>query len=252
MIDLSNTTFIIPIKIDSKDRLRNYNIIIEYLTKEFDTNIMVCESDQVSHEELLKITDNIKYFFVKNDTHIFHRTHILNYMTKMCETDIVCNYDTDVLFPVKQYTDALELIKKGNTIVFPYGGKFLNVHEEFFPLLKSKKFNDIDESKLELAHPQSLGGAFFFDKEKYGSIGWENENFVSWGFEDNERINRLVKLGHTWSRTEGPLYHLNHSRTLNSAPNHPFYTQNMKEFNKINSMSPQQLKDYISSWGWIN
>ncbi len=37
MIDLTNTTFIIPITIDSKDRLRNYNIIIEYLTKEFDT-----------------------------------------------------------------------------------------------------------------------------------------------------------------------------------------------------------------------
>lgn len=249
--NLKDVTFIIPIKIDSEDRLNNYKIIINHLTTLFDTNIIVCESDVKPNEDLLKIHEDIKYVFYENTKGFFHRTKILNIMTKMSKTNIVCNYDTDVVFPEQQYISSVNKIKDGCTMVFPYGGKFMNVPNKFFDLIKSNNFHEIDEDQLELAHPSSVGGAFFFDREKYISVGLENENFKSWGFEDNERVIRLTKLGLKICRVPGLLFHLNHQRGVDSVPENPFYNQNMNEFNKISSMTKSNLETYIKTWSWL-
>jgi hypothetical protein len=128
MIDLKDVTFIIPILIDSEDRINNYNIVIDYLLKNFDTNIIVCESDNESHEDILK-RDGIKYMFVKNDG-LFHRTRLLNIMTKKAKTNIVVNYDIDVVFKPQQYVEARDAIKSGNYDVFyPYCVNFLNIRK---------------------------------------------------------------------------------------------------------------------------
>jgi|688.fasta_scaffold08806_19 hypothetical protein len=252
-INLKDVTFIIPIKLDSNDRLNNYTIVINHLTNLFDTNIIVCESDRNSNENLLKIHENIEYVFYENKTDYFHRTKILNIMTKMAKTNIICNYDTDVVFPEQQYISSVNKIKKDNcTIVFPYGGKFMNVPNKFFDLIKNNNFYEIDEDLLELAHPNSLGGAFFFDKEKYTTVGLENENFMSWGFEDNERVSRLQKLNHQICRVPGLLFHLNHQRGVDSVPENPYYRKNMQEYGKINSMSKTDLESYIKNWYWVN
>jgi len=252
MIDFKDVTFIIPIKLDSEDRLNNYRMIINHITSLFNTNIIVCESDKDSHEDLLKIHDSITYMFHKNDTEWFHRTMILNLMTKKSKTNIVCNYDTDVVFHEQQYINAANRIKKGDVMVFPYGGKFMCLPKQLFDMVRENKILEINENEMELAHPQSLGGAFFFNKELYTKAGLENENFVSWGFEDNERVTRLNKLQMTISRVPGILIHLDHERTVNSAPNHPFYHQNMMEYNKINGMDKNSLESYINTWSWAN
>ena len=46
--DLSNATFIIPIRIESDDRLRNVVTSIAFLVENFDTNIIVKEVDKES------------------------------------------------------------------------------------------------------------------------------------------------------------------------------------------------------------
>ena len=47
-IDLSQATFIIPIRIESSDRLRNVITITAFLVENFDTNIIVKEVDSKS------------------------------------------------------------------------------------------------------------------------------------------------------------------------------------------------------------
>ena len=44
--DLTNATFIIPIRIESDDRLRNVVTSIAFLVENFDTNIIVKEVDK--------------------------------------------------------------------------------------------------------------------------------------------------------------------------------------------------------------
>jgi hypothetical protein len=101
MIDFKDVTFIVPVRFDSQDRRDNFKTSMSFLLRNFDTNIIVLESDKESNEEFVKsVSEKIKYVFEKNDERLFHRNRLLNGMTKMCETNIVVNYDVDVLFTV--------------------------------------------------------------------------------------------------------------------------------------------------------
>jgi predicted glycosyltransferase involved in capsule biosynthesis len=251
MIDFKDVTFIVPVRFDSQDRRDNFKTSIGFLLRNFDTNIIVLESDENSNEEFVKsVSDKIKYVFEKNDERLFHRTRLLNDMTKMCETNIVVNYDVDVLFTVEQYMESKKKIEEGCTMCFPYAGKFYDIPRKFFDLVSENKLPEIPLNQCTLFNPNSSGGAFFFHKERYHEIGWENENFVSWGYEDWERIHRVEFLGYGLCRTEGVLYHLTHSRTENSNEKNPFYQFNGQEIQRIKRLNKEQLLNEIEKWIW--
>jgi predicted glycosyltransferase involved in capsule biosynthesis len=252
MIDFKDVTFIIPIKFDSDDRKNNFKRTINYLLRNFDTNIIVAESDKNSNEEFVKsVSNKIQYIFEKNDTNIFHRTKLLNMMTKLSTTNIVVNYDIDVIFKVEQYLESKERILQGFDFCFPYSGKFYDIKKEFFNYIDSDQLDSINLNQCTLFNPNSVGGALFFDKLKYNQIGLENEKFISWGHEDWERVVRIQKMGHRLCRVEGNLYHLTHYRDHNSSGQNPYYHQNGDEFNKIKGMDKIQLEEYIKTWQWI-
>lgn len=250
MINLKDVTFMIPFKYDSPERLRNLRIVIKYIKKYFDTNIIVCEGDTER-----KFTDegDFKYIFVNTGTHLLLRTKSLNIMAKEAKTPIIVNYDTDVVLNVNQYEYAAKLIRE-NTLefVYPYNGKFMNLVEPFISQIeKNVSLDGITEANGACFHPNSVGGALFMNREKFIEYGMENQNFISWGFEDDERKCRFLKLGAKMGRVEGCLFHLNHPASANSAnTQHKAYYDNQFEFNKVNNMNPQQLKEYINTWEW--
>ena len=77
-INLKDTTFIIPLRIDHKDRLINANITLNYLTKHFDTNIILLEDGEKSHYKEFDVENdtNIKYIFIENNEEIFIEQNI--------------------------------------------------------------------------------------------------------------------------------------------------------------------------------
>lgn len=252
MIDFKDVTFIVPIKFDSEDRKTNFKISMEYVLRNFDTNIIVMESDVDSNEEFVKsVSEKINYHFVKNDTGIFHRTKLLNDMTKLSTTNIVVNYDVDVIFPINQYVESRGKMLEGCSFCFPYGGKFYDIPKKYFNLVGTEELSSINLNDCTLFNPNSVGGAFFFDKSKYLNIGLENEKFISWGFEDWERILRIQKMGFELYRVNGNLYHLTHSRDKNSGDKNPYLKQNEMEFNKIKNMNKLNIEEYIKTWEWI-
>lgn len=252
MIDFKDVTFIVPVRFDSEDRRRNFETSMKYILRNFETNIIVLESDSNTNETFVKsVSDKITYVFEKNDEKLFHRTRLLNEMTKMAETDIIVNYDVDVIFPIEQYIESKKSIENGSTICFPYAGKFYDIPKKHFDKVNEDRLQDIPLGECTLFNPNSVGGAFFFSKSKYGEIGWENEHFVSWGHEDWERVVRVKTMEHIESRIDGVLYHLTHSRTHNSSSNNPFFNFNGQEFNKIRNMNKEQLTEHIKTWTWL-
>jgi predicted glycosyltransferase involved in capsule biosynthesis len=252
MIDFKDVTFIVPIRFDSEDRRNNFKISMNYLLRNFDTNIIVLDSDKESNEDFVKsISEKIKYVFEKNGEKLFHRTRLLNDMTKIAKTEIIVNYDVDVVFPIEQYIESKKKIEEGCTMCFPYAGKFYDIPRKFFDLVGGDKLSEIPLNQCTLFNPNSVGGAFFFHKSRYQEIGWENENFVSWGHEDWERIHRIQFLGYELCRTEGVLYHLTHSRTFNSSGSNPYYNFNGQEIQRIKRLNKEQLLNEIKKWEWI-
>ena len=129
--DLSQATFIIPVRIESPDRLRNVVTTTAFLMENFDTNIIIKEVDKEPVfqrdaipllEEILdfNIWQNFNYIFEKSDDPLFHRQRILNEMIEESDTEIVVNYDCDVILPIDSYLLAYQMITTGiSDVVYP-------------------------------------------------------------------------------------------------------------------------------------
>jgi hypothetical protein len=248
-LDLKDTTFCIPIRIDSNDRQENLEMVIDYLDHHFDTNIIVMESSEKSmlmHQPSMK---KVKYIWEHNTSEVFHRTRILNDMLAETETKIWVNYDCDVLFPVQAYVDAANEIRNGKVFVFPYQGPFHEVPRKFLPEIRNKMdVSWIDLKQCGLNHPKSVGGAMFMDAEVYRKLGGEPATFKDWGYEDNYRTILYSKFGYEVNRVGTVLYHIDHWRGKSSSPSNPHHNENQMEYYKCSYMSKEELDRYISSW----
>lgn len=138
--DLTDATFIIPLRIDSQDRLRNVITSLCYLYSNFVTQVIIREvSDEpiFSTHALPQIKDFcgedfviLDYEHVKTDSPVFHRQKIINEMLDEVQTKVTVNYDCDILLPPKAYGESVDLILDGDAdVVYPYGdGKIGRAH----------------------------------------------------------------------------------------------------------------------------
>ena len=253
MLDLKQTTFLIPVKIEHEDRANNLKIVVDYLSNALDTNIIIHEQDSDAVRDILK-DYRFGYMKTEREDGMIHRTKQLNDMTKKATTPVVVNYDADVLCYPEIYKQAQEVILQNRAdVVYPYNGKFYDVPRKYHDVIFERKtLGHIEpiQNNGDLLHPNSVGGAIFLNRQKYMDVGMENQNFMSWGFEDNERLFRFKKLGCRIARIGGALFHLTHTRTTNSVPEHPFYKHNEQEFYRIVRMHKQQLRQEVNRWGW--
>ena len=122
--NLSRCTFIIPLRIETADRMRNIMTTLIYLTRNFACRIIVKEVDHSSVylrevqpvlEQALEpeMLNCITHIFEQSDDFTFHRTKILNDMLWQVKTPVVCNYDSDIILPVDSYINATNMIVKG-------------------------------------------------------------------------------------------------------------------------------------------
>lgn len=260
MINLKDTTFIIPLRIESADRMRNVITSVCYLLSNFDTNIIVKEGDSspvfLHHvlpqvKEFLEVEDipNLTHVFEDTSASEFHRTRYLNEMTHMATTKVVVNYDCDIILPLGTYIKAQEMIIDGpSDVVYPYGfgnyARMAQVDDEIVSEFLSEGFSiDLLESKSATNNAR-FGFCQFFDREVYISGGGENEKFIAYAPEDEERAYRFKTLGYNVDRISEVVYHLEHSRTPNSWYNNPHMKRNFELWESIQKMSKQQLIDY--------
>ena len=248
-IPFKDITFTIPVRIDSPDRMHNITYILQYLTNNFDTNILVYENGPVKQ---LNLDSNIDYVYEQNNG-AFHRTKYLNKMAKMAKTRFIANYDCDVFFPVKQLVKAYDLLQSNEVnCIYPYDGLFVNINRNVLNDFSNFDPVTLDPMKYHNFGKQSMGGALLWSREAFIEGGMENEKFISWGAEDWERFRRFTKLGYIIGRVKGPLYHIDHSRKQDSNESNPYYQQNVLEFQKVDGMTGAQLREYIKTWPWLS
>ena len=270
--NLKDTTFIIPIRIESEDRLRNVITVCCFLLSNFDTTVIVKEVDRQSvfiQDVLPQLKEyvgegikNLKHIFEESDPndHVFYRMRYLNEMLAMCETPVVANYDCDVMMPIETYLKAQEvLIKNQADVIYPYGEGIWQ-KKVYADDARVSEFlsNDCDfkilEKKIEMdaAH---AGHVQFIRRDVYIEAGMENENFKGSAPEDKERIHRFVTLGYRVARIENFIYHIEHSRGPNSWPvsyhGNPHMMENQKLWQLLQGLDKTQLRRYYDSQKYL-
>jgi hypothetical protein len=248
-LDLKDVTFTIPVFYDHPDRKQNLDLSVCLLQHYFDTNIIVQENKSAGLEHIAEYVD-----YYQSNHPVFHRTKMLNEMAEIATTDIIVNWDCDIILPPLQIWKAVQAIRKGADMVFPYDGRFARMPRQVWykdlchwldiGIIGNTQFNGMGSND----NHNSVGGAVFWNKESNLKAGGENENFISFGAEDQERVIRAEKLGLRIERIKGCLYHLNHWVGVNSTTSNPYFIANREEFEKVKEMSKDELLDYIKNW----
>ncbi len=265
MIDLKNTTFIIPLKIDSVDRQNNLYTNLNYLNFHFKTNVIIYEQGRFIYENKIKMQEkfpnlNFKFLFNKDENEkIFHRTKYLNRMLDIVETPVVCNYDVDVIFNENVYKKCENLILSNQLdMIYPYGKGYFQIEvmkhaniKNFleqpiiFNILKDQTNNPYN-TPLILKYAE-YGHAIFFKTSAYREAGGENENFISWGPEDQERYFRFNKLKYRQCWMSNNVYHFDHQRGIDSGHSNPYISVNDKLFATLKGMSDKEFCSYYKN-----
>ena len=268
--DLKDTTFIIPVRIESEDRLRNVITTCCFLLENFHTTVIVKEVDKQSifEEEAFPqiaeyvegFTINLLHVFEQSDDPVFYRMRYLNEMLAVCTTDIVANYDCDVLLPISSYMRAKDMIADGPCdMVYPYGfGNWQKQVHADDELVSEFLSNDCDFSILDSKskmYDAQYGHVQFLKRKSYIEAGMENENFRGSSPEDKERHYRFEKMGYKIGRIDDQVYHLEHSRGRNSWPHsiegNPYMRENFGVWETLQKMDKKQLLDYYSTQEYL-
>ena len=288
-IDLKNTTFIIPLRVDTGDRLRNVVLSTAFLLNKFDTNVIIKEVDSERRFEayclpiIKRISDttNLRHIFeVETRTDdSFHRTKILNDMVMESTTDVVVNYDTDIILPLTSYTSAVAMLEKDYDVVYPYrfgkqGERKVKLNFTVRTQDDMNNFENYPESKKFIAssnsdsfdipfdnyfyypHQQGEGWAEygmvqFFNRKVYMDGFLENEGFIAYAPEDVERHHRWKTLGYRIGRVDNYAYHLEHERTQNSWFHNPHMQRNNELWEKLKVLDKEQLTEYYKQQDYV-
>ena len=259
MIDLSDLTLVIPFGYDTEDRLNNLRFLVKYYKKNFiDAKFVIIEGGPNQTGNEFQGQHNVEYRYVKKDD-FFHKTRFLNEGVELVNTKYFCAHDTDAFFKRNDIQRTMELLRSGVNFILPFNGIFLDIFgkakeialetldAEFLPMVPHliPRGNTVHGDGVRCVVNNSVGGAVYYNKQRFLEIGGYNENFKSWGYEDNEMAHRIQVMEGLHKLDNSNCYHMTHRRGKDSQMEHTFTNNNKQEFAKIQSMDKPTMEQYI-------
>jgi hypothetical protein len=228
--DLKDVTFMILVRLDSIERLENMIAVANRFVKYFNTHVSVVEASAYNNgvlQQMLK--KEVAYTFVEDKDPVLHKTMYYNRMASETNTPFLAIWDADTVVDKEAILKSVSELRDGNAdVAFPYNGYCLETSDilrHYYFKKKNIKVLYRNQNKLmPLYDKPVVGGAVLFSKEKYVSIGMDNEKHYGWGNDDYDRFLRFRNAGMKISHTENYLFHLTHPRGINS-----FYRSSMQE-----------------------
>tara|TARA_R100001480_G_scaffold138255_1_gene135334 strand:- start:66 stop:881 length:816 start_codon:yes stop_codon:yes gene_type:complete len=266
--DFKDISFLIHLRVDIPERLRNLKLVLDYYDSLCSNLEFIIVNDdnepEPELEDLSKKYKFTKFLFLKNAS-IYKRTLSFNKAFKQTKRNIVIAGDTDVIIDPKFIIQgANKIINNEADHIFPYNGLFCNVKlplvEKFKDSLdvnvfldkkpqKQNRYNNYQDNFIHVASPESKGGCIMYSSELYKRINGYNPNFVGWGYEDDEIGYRIEKFKGITSRVyddDAIAWHLPHPNTVRNE--HPYYDTNHSICSYVGEQSLEILKEYIKTW----
>ena len=256
-------TFLIPTRIETEDRLRNIISSVSYLLRHLPAKVIVKEVAPQSTfkfraiPEIKKYTDisNLTYLYENSVAPLFCKSKVLNDLIVAADTKFVANYDADCILPLTSYHQAYAILAGDKAdVVYPYGcGIYqwkaeynMQVYQEFVSTLDYRVLD-----KRKSLSNSTIGWTQFVNRQKYIDSYMMNENFISWGCEDDEFYFRMSTLGNRIARVDDYVYHLEHSRTDNSWFSNPKFNNNWQLWHTIKTFDRNQLIQYYKGQEYL-
>lgn len=257
-MSIENLTFIIPIRVDTEDRIYNCETILRFIEKRFPlSEVILIEQDDFSKtDSLVKRFSQVRKIFTKNEGR-FSKTRAMNLGITLASRPYICVYDTDVLIHPDAIFHALKILEAGIIrIVIPFNLIFAdvsgNLRAEISRTLDLETYGKISSLNAMPRHEDLKvrvlnGGIMLACREIVALEGGYNKKMISYGWEDTEFFKRLNKLGYySVMLSDYNLIHLDHRRGPDSRINE-MYDRNRQEFEKVIAMSRRELRSYVEN-----
>jgi len=154
----------LPINLQNNERFKN----VQFLVLDYNSSDGL---ESWIKDTLSRYVEGGRLIYYKNpEPELFDRSHSKNMAAKLAEAEIVCNVDSDNIV-LTEYTEfVLEKFRVNNNI-----------------------FITADSGRLY--HVSDLVGRICCLKKDFVNVGGYDESLSGYGFEDNDIIARLTRLG---------------------------------------------------------
>lgn len=255
---MKDLTFIIPIRVDTEDRIDNCLTVLRFLNLHFPkSEVLLMEQDAETHTERVQqaFPSVLRHFELNQGR--FSKSRAVNRGIMLSTRAIICMCDTDILLHPDAIRTAATICRtQAGRVVIPHNRIFMDVSgamkAEIASSLDMEKYGKVRRFsdtpvRADVASRDCNGGIFVASKEVLMIAGGLNKKMISYGWEDTEFIRRLDRLGYyTIMLPQFNLVHLDHRRGSDSQVNEMFDI-NRAEFEKINAMKRHQLQLYVET-----
>ena len=265
MINL-NASIVIFYRKDSEDRERNLKTVIDYYHKHFENfQIVVVEQPNLKSNIDFSSYPNVLHESVPEIDGTWNKVKAYNEGVKNSFYENIIFNDVDVIFSPTGLADALDILSKDTKkVILPNDGHFVCVKPpvikefvnnlDFQYLLDQINLDNYNQlnyqnDKIHIGHTSTPGGGFLTKKRNIFNCNGFNPNFIGWGYEDNETLNRFNKMGFIVCRLTKdlcPVFHLNHRGAEREES--PHYKTNENILKLVNKLDGKLLFLYSNTW----
>jgi predicted glycosyltransferase involved in capsule biosynthesis len=220
------------------ERLQNLRRVLDWINGFARVEVLLVEQD--THSKISHLNLKAKHIFTKSDMP-YNRSWAFNVALKHANSNIIVFGDSDLVMAPNQFIDGLQAIQTYE-MVSPYHSVVdLTAQESNLPLEQVININrpgrgETDNQKINIS-----GGIAMFRRDAIQKIAGWNEDFWSWGGEDDFQTMKVEKLL-SWTELKAKCYHLYHARVQ---PDMKWYQRNLQILQKASTMDKEQLQKLI-------
>lgn len=127
MMDLSDLTFVFPLRIYCEEQSSNLNSILSLLNQCFKTNIIVLEAD--NKQKYYSLQKNVEYYFICDLNPVLHKAIYVNRLIDLAPTPYIAVWNENAVAIPGDILEALKILRNNNCIMaVPYDGRVFLVN----------------------------------------------------------------------------------------------------------------------------
>jgi len=169
--DLRDVTFLLPLRIDSRERKENADALIRFTFRHFKTSFIALEADATRKYSPEYEPEGFHYTFIEDPDEIFRKTKWINRLISMDDTPFIAVWDDDAIVSPEQIILTAERLQTEQVVMsLPYDGRFYSYDKVSCDLFKRIPDIEILLKRIAIIHLilgyHYTGGAFIIHNEE--------------------------------------------------------------------------------------
>lgn len=222
------------------DRLQNLRRVLDWINGFSGSEVIIVEQDK--HSKISHLNLKAKHIFIKSNLP-YNRSWSFNVALKSSNSSVIVFGDSDLIMDPNQFIAGLQSLQSYE-MVSPYHTVVdLTPSETGLPMEEVMKIvrpgrGETDNQKINIS-----GGISMFRKESIQKIAGWNEDFWSWGGEDDYQTLKVQNFL-SWTELRARCYHLYHDK---EQPDQKCYQRNLQIIQNSSKMTKEQLQKIITN-----